>query len=76
MITAIKEERFEDFKNNAIWYGFCRMSNEWVNTQSKKRFIFVKDNREMYVFEKGKVITDVPYDYIPKLVWDGYIKKY
>ena len=76
MITSIKQERFDDFKAHAFEYGFVPMSNQWVDTHSSKAMLFVKENGELYAFVDGAIVTDVPHDYIPNLVWDGLIKKY
>lgn len=75
MTTHIKQERFDEFKKRAFEYGFRKVANEWVSIQGG-RFLGVKENGELYAFVNKEIITDVPFEYIQKLVWDGFIKKY
>ena len=74
MTTYIKQERFDEFKARAFEYGYKRFANEWCKTFARCE-IYVKADGEMVAVIDKKIVRDIPYDYISKLVWDGFIKK-
>lgn len=74
MTTHIKRNRFDDFKAHAFEYGFHKFANEWCNAHGKVA-VFVTEKGDVFAVNGKYIINDVPYEYISKLVWDGFIKK-
>ena len=75
MRTYIKKERYMDFCRNAQIYGFRRKNGVYSTTRNGY-YIVVKNSGQIIAWYCGKQITDITYEIIPSLVWDGYIRKY
>ena len=75
MRTRIKPERYKEFCANAFNYGFRRV-NQVLCKETNNYHIVIKSTGQIVAWKGSSKITDIDFDIIPALVWDGYVQKY
>ena len=72
MRTYIKKERYMEFRSKAQLYGFRRVNGVYTK-KSNCYHIVVKNSGQVIAWLGSKQITNVNWDIVPSLVWDGFI---